>query len=81
MTSQGMARECGQSVMAAILSGTSNWRYNAAYFGKAMRAHMAKIASDGLVVSSDVKTVVDQAEACLKEHCDGKDCSFVTQRR
>jgi hypothetical protein len=63
--------------MFAILSGTSNWRYNAAYFGKAMRGHMAQIAKEGLAVSSDVKTAVDQAEACLKEHCDGKDCSFV----
>ena len=50
MTLQGKARECAIRVVDSITSCRSNSHYNAAYFGEAMRGHVALMAKEGLVM-------------------------------
>lgn len=77
MTLQGKARECAIRVVDSITSCRSNRLYNAAYFGAAMRGHVALMEKEGLVMGVGVQTLVDQAERILKVECDGKDCRFI----
>ena len=55
-----------------------NWRYNMAFWGKAMRAHMTVIREKGLEgkVTPEVARRVAKAEEVLARECDGQDCSF-----
>ena len=78
MTAQGGALRCAEAVKGAVKDGGSNMRYNAAYFGKAMRGHMAFIQKEGLSVKQDILDAVQGAEEILKAYCDGQDCSFVS---
>ena len=77
ITLQGKARDCAKSVLAAVKDHGLNWRYNAAYFGKAMRWHMHNIKVGEKELKAEDKALVDRAEGALKENCDGQDCSFV----
>jgi hypothetical protein len=73
------ARECAKVVVwNAKSAGGVNRLYNLAYWGKAMRAHMAYIKEEGLEghLTPEVARLVAKAEEALVEHCEGKDCSF-----
>ena len=86
MTLQGKAKACASAVIVLVQDKDRqpvpggqlvNWRYNMAYWGKAMSGHVEAMRVAGEAMSVEVGELVDQAEAAVKAYCDGKDCSFV----
>lgn len=77
-TIAGQIKDCANAVLVNISEKKHNWKYNAAYFGKAMRSHMEAITKDGIELPLRTKRLVLRADACLWKYFDGKDCSFVS---
>lgn len=83
MKAWNKARECAK-VVIRLNKGeyygneADNKLYNMAYWGKAMRNHMAYIKAEKLEahVKPEVAKLVAKAEAILVAECDGKDCSY-----
>ena len=83
LTTQGKIRDCAKAVIfwrdEWERRGAVNGLYNMAYFGKAMRDHLAYAIKEGEAYgSSEVSRLVVMANSILEKHCDGKDCSFVS---
>lgn len=77
MSVQSKARECAKTVLSIVKNQQqSNWRYNAVLFARAMYGHMGYIETEGLTLRPEVAKLVQRANEAIREHCDGKDCSF-----
>ena len=76
MTIQGKARDCAKAVVYHARERGHNWRYQMAYFGKALHGHMQYLQDKGLTTTTKAAMLVLRAEQLLAEHCAGKDCSF-----
>ncbi len=77
MTLAGMARECAKNVLRFNETTSPNRLYNMAYWGKAMRGHVASMKESGETMDAAVSKMVRRAEVILETFCDGQDCSFV----
>lgn len=76
MTVSGKARECAKSILSLVQARSYNWRYQASYFGKAMRGHLEAIKRDEVKMRPETAALVSRADEALRTHCDGQDCSF-----
>lgn len=69
---------CANNIMVLWKDKPFNWRYQMELFGKAMRGHLAVMRKENMKISKKSSTWAQNAEALLKQECDGKDCSFQT---
>jgi hypothetical protein len=81
-TLRGKAMECAKHVLRVkddvrMTRALRNWRYEMAYWGTAMRGHVAGMKKAGDVIDDKLAVTVAMAEEALRTHCDGQDCSFV----
>ena len=69
MTIQGRAMECARNVALLEKRWTDqeavNGLYQMAYWGKAMRSHVAAMREAGEVMTTEAQRLVDRAEAVL----------------
>jgi hypothetical protein len=76
MTVQGKASRCAAAVISHEKERGPNWRYQMAYFGKALHGHMEVIQAEKITIPSRTARQVLQADQLLATHCAGQDCSF-----
>lgn len=75
-TLPGKIRDCAEAIIRAYKNDALNFRYTMNYFGTAMRGHILLAQTEGIAVSPEITNLAEKAEALLKKHCDGKDCSY-----